>query len=834
MISFECPHCSSKYRVQPELAGKSARCKQCNVKMTIPSPPAPKPVVKPAPKSAPRPASKPAPKVAPKPVKVEEEEDVIYEATVVSTPASTAPRPATSTSAKAPSISAPVAASREASATVSLQEYLNSIRGPIRKVPLTMQYRVGLILSALLMLLLPVIYLGLIIAVAVGVVMYAIHGVAIFQVETSGRKGAGLVIAYVAPLIIGSILVLFMIKPLFAGSAKRTEKRWLSPQGEPKLFAFIEKLCESVHAPTPKRIDVDCDVNASASFRHGIWSMFGNDMVLTIGMPLVAGLNSRELAGVLAHEFGHFSQGFGMRLSYIIRSINFWFMRVVYQRDSWDETLERWSQAIDLRLGLILYLARFFIWLTRRILWALMMLGHLVCSYLMRQMEYDADLHECRFSGSDTFESTAQKLRLMSIAFHQALDDQNGFFLDGKLCNDLPGLMLSNLEALDPELKEEILKSAASEKTEWLASHPSDRDRIAAARKENAPGVFRREEPASNLFVHYHEILVGVTTDYLKAALDDSFRPEMLVELSAVSSQLSMEREGSKAMGAIFGKGTFRVMRPINFLDHAAIGAVSGKEALHNLKVARERMLGMFSKYIEQEKELDQLDDAWIMAHRALTFLDLGVSLEQKQFDFPVTSAAVTRQHEQQLRAKQGGLSDQMFEYEFLFAQRAQSAVALLGAKQVADVVDNAAELQRASYNAIATLDTLRSYLPQFFIARNSLMSISLLLGALTEGERNEKMEVKMLELCQSMRRAMVELHGSLQQILFPFDHPDGEISLANYLVPRFPKTEDFGDVATCVNKLISQYQYLYFRCLGTLALACVSVEKGLKFSSEQ
>ena len=55
-------------------------------------------------------------------------------------------------------------------------------------------------------------------------------------------------------------------------------------------------------------------------------------MVLLIGLPLAAGLSLRQFAGVLAHEFGHFSQGFGMRLTYVIRSINIWFMRVVYER----------------------------------------------------------------------------------------------------------------------------------------------------------------------------------------------------------------------------------------------------------------------------------------------------------------------------------------------------------------------------------------------------------------------------------------------------------------------------------------------------------------------
>jgi Zn-dependent protease with chaperone function len=44
-------------------------------------------------------------------------------------------------------------------------------------------------------------------------------------------------------------------------------------------------------------------------------------------------LKAQELSEVLAHEFGHFSQGFGMRATYLIRSVNFWFTKVVYHRD---------------------------------------------------------------------------------------------------------------------------------------------------------------------------------------------------------------------------------------------------------------------------------------------------------------------------------------------------------------------------------------------------------------------------------------------------------------------------------------------------------------------
>src|SRR5262249_24911153 len=153
----------------------------------------------------------------------------------------------------------------------------------------------------------------------------------------------------------GVVLVLFMIKPLFARLPKARRGRALDLGREPILFAFVTRIARAVHAPEPRRIDVDCQVNASASFGAGLGGLVGRNLVLTIGLPLVSGLTVEQLAGVLAHELGHFAQGARMRLSYLIRSINAWFVRVVYERDEWDEQLVSWSEESD-RLILIFLL----------------------------------------------------------------------------------------------------------------------------------------------------------------------------------------------------------------------------------------------------------------------------------------------------------------------------------------------------------------------------------------------------------------------------------------------------------------------------------------------
>src|SRR6185369_6529933 len=107
----------------------------------------------------------------------------------------------------------------------------------------------------------------------------------------SGRAGLLRLILYLGPAVAGGILVFFMVKPFFAAKVRTPEPITLDPGKEPLLFAFVEKICGLVGAPVPGRIDVDCQANASASLRHGLWSQ---DLVLTIGMPLASGLDMRQ------------------------------------------------------------------------------------------------------------------------------------------------------------------------------------------------------------------------------------------------------------------------------------------------------------------------------------------------------------------------------------------------------------------------------------------------------------------------------------------------------------------------------------------------------------
>lgn len=399
----------------------------------------------------------------------------------------------------------PEPATPDPRAPLTPQEILAGFTGPITKAPISVLYQGGLLFVTVAMVLLPILYVAMIGAAAWGVYYWATHFTFLLKSMSGGvRIYFFRVLLYGGPLFIGLIVVLFMVKPLFARRAPRAQPLALNPGAEPVLFMFITKICETIRAPFPKRIDLDCQLNASAGFRRGAWSLFGNDLVLTIGMPLVAGLNLREFAGVVAHEFGHFTQGFGMRLSYVIRSINAWFARVVFERDAWDLTLDEWAEAEEGWLAIVVGFARLAVWLSRQLLTLLMLLGHGIGCFMLRQMEYDADSCEIKLAGSETFEASTRRIHVLNQALGQSYKNMHtSWNLNRRVPDNFPAYLLHHDASLLDAQRTKLEDSMGLAPTGMFDTHPSNGDRIRRARLANEPGVFHLDSPATGLFSNF-------------------------------------------------------------------------------------------------------------------------------------------------------------------------------------------------------------------------------------------------------------------------------------------------------------------------------------------
>jgi Zn-dependent protease with chaperone function len=437
------------------------------------------------------------------------------------------------------SVAPPVAASER----LTPAEVVSAFPSPVPKTPVSFLYQFGLLWVTLAMLLLPLLYLALIAAAAYGIYLWATH---FSSLVTSGGRGPRLFalkgLLYAAPLLGGLGVVLFMIKPLLARRPNHAQPLALNPGAEPLLFTFITKICETVGAAAPKRIDLDCQLNASASFRRGALSLLGSDLVLTLGLPLVSGLNARQFAGVIAHEFGHFTQGLGMRLTHLIRSVNAWFARVVYERDAWDLALEEWADRTENGgIAIILAFIRFSVWCSRVILKLLMYLGHGIGCFMLRQMECDADSYQIKLAGSDGFEETSKRLHVLRSLIERTYKDlRPAWNLNRRLPDNFPAYLLRHDSELPPDQRTHLEDTLGLEATGIFDTHPSWGDRIRRARQANDPGIFHLELPATALFSHFEVPAKQVT---LLHYTDDLDIPAPLMKLVPVHSAPSAEAE---------------------------------------------------------------------------------------------------------------------------------------------------------------------------------------------------------------------------------------------------------------------------------------------------
>src|SRR5205807_8737973 len=123
----------------------------------------------------------------------------------------------------------------------SAAELLAAFGGPVPKNRVSVFYQVGLMLVTVMMVLLPVVYLLLIAAAGFGVYWYATHFASLLRPSSSfhsGRIYVGRLVLYVTPILSGVVLLLFMVKPLFAKRARHAQPLAMNPAVEQTLYAF--------------------------------------------------------------------------------------------------------------------------------------------------------------------------------------------------------------------------------------------------------------------------------------------------------------------------------------------------------------------------------------------------------------------------------------------------------------------------------------------------------------------------------------------------------------------------------------------------------------------
>ena len=210
-----------------------------------------------------------------------------------------------------------------------------------------------------------------------------------------------------------------------------------------------------------------------------------------------------------------------MRFSYIIRSINNWFARVIYERSEVERSIAKLGNTGISVLAVVAFLSQALLIGARFVLIGLMLFGHLVSAHLMRQMEFDADAHMARIVGSATLECTMIRLGQLEAGSQRAWQIVNEFGRNNRLPADVNVLIADSSQRLPGHMRARLAASLDNEQQGRLDTHPTTRARITATRRLNEPGIFRDAESAAKILTdagalgceatrHHYAILAGV------------------------------------------------------------------------------------------------------------------------------------------------------------------------------------------------------------------------------------------------------------------------------------------------------------------------------------
>lgn len=703
------------------------------------------------------------------------------------------------------------------SASISGEKLLASLDVKVPPTAIPRGYRMAVACLAIGLTLIPLLYIAILAFFAYLVIWHA--------TETFTTLADGPFFIFHLPMaIFGALLLLFLIKPVFFRKRPPAlEVISLKEKEEPRLFAYVRKLCGAIGSKTPVEIEVDCDANAHARLHRGTRSMLRGELVLRVGLPLAGGLSLRQFTGVVAHELGHFRQRHGMNGSYLIRRLTFFFAQVVFKRDKIDETMLRHRLSNN-------GLRKAFYWsllgpieAARGVLWLMLLVGELLSCTVLRRMEFDADRMEALFAGTPDFIETSRKLGYLQFASQLTRLDLVEAWEDKRLADDVPRLTVINSGYLQ-EARGDLLKKMEGQTTRWFDTHPSHSDRIAEVQRLNFEPLLALDAPATGLFGNFSSLSKLATGAFYNRGLSEKASEALLVPSDVFAGERVARRRENQTLRR-FMRGHVVLMQPV-FPGNDADQPIADVEASKaSLRTARQTMLKAAENLGSEAKGIGA-DFANISAARAqLTLCEI--------FDRSPQAARVQSRATRLLKKAEPAHEKALRNYQpFAQAARERLTTALRLVQSEGWHVPRAgggeaytAAVRARARQLVAISRTLDSLAPTMNKLGSLAITVRVLMSAYNARQPSQKLVQRVVQSCNAVVEALRTIARKLEPIPFPFAHATEGISIRHIVVPREPADRDPVDTHECAVVALNAYSGLTVRVLAELAQLAEGVE---------
>jgi Zn-dependent protease with chaperone function len=136
-----------------------------------------------------------------------------------------------------------------------------------------------------------------------------------------GRFNVGLLF-----LLIGCVSLLWSLLGALWARQQAPEGVEITREQAPRLFELIEKVRRKSRAPAPDVVLLDGDLNAAIVQQPRLGLLGWHRNTLILGLPMLMALSVKQLAAVVAHEFGHLRGAHGKLGTWVYRTRRSWWV----------------------------------------------------------------------------------------------------------------------------------------------------------------------------------------------------------------------------------------------------------------------------------------------------------------------------------------------------------------------------------------------------------------------------------------------------------------------------------------------------------------------------
>jgi Zn-dependent protease with chaperone function len=294
------------------------------------------------------------------------------------------------------------------------------------------------------------------------------------------------VIFFIAGIIVAGVILWSIVprRDVFSPPGPR-----LSAADQPRLFAEIYRIAESLNEPIPAEVYLTLDVNAGVLDRGGIMG-FGSQRVMVLGLPLIGVITISQTRAALGHEFGHYYTG-DTRLLPWVHKTRAAMIRTIQNlgSDRLARAFERfgWAQmALMIAIGILTTYWKLFMRISQAI---------------SRKQEYRADELACCLAGSRALKGALEAMHKAAAAapsfWHSEMRPAIGAGYRPPLADGFAQFIAAPRisKALAASLEAELKRPAVHP----YDTHPPLRDRLTAASAIDGAGPSLDDTPAITL-----------------------------------------------------------------------------------------------------------------------------------------------------------------------------------------------------------------------------------------------------------------------------------------------------------------------------------------------